>query len=307
MSNKRLLDAASLFLLVPAFGFAAYRFSPAFRASVLVMAGRSPNCPLGLAVKSDQMIHDHIAQMDLFIKESRVIKEDHGLKLWQTPRGEYWTPAGDKDVLVSLLSEQEHKIYGKDEKGVHPGDIVFDCGAHVGVYTREALKAGAKLVVAIEPAPLNLECLRRNMAAEITAGKVVVYPKGVWEKNGTLTFHVDPVNSAGDSIVFNEQQKRDGDIQVPVSTIDSIVAELQVPRVDFIKMDIEGSERHAITGAAHTLKAFRPRMALCTYHLPDDPVVVPRTVTSIVADYKFDCGPCGEMDSRIIPQTLLFH
>jgi FkbM family methyltransferase len=307
MSSKRLLDAASLLLLAPGFGLAAYRFSPAFRASVLVMAGHSPVCPLGLAVKADQMIRDHVAQMDIFIKDSRVIKEDHGLKLWQTPRGQYWMPAGDTDQLASLLSEQEHKIYGKGEKGVRPDDIVFDCGAHVGVFTREALKAGAKLVVSIEPAPLNLECLRRNLAAEITAGKVIVCPKGVWDKNGSLTFHVEPDNSAGNSIVFNEQQKRDGDFQVPVSTIDSIAAELRVSRVDFIKMDIEGSERHAIVGAAETLKAFRPRMALCTYHLPDDPEVVPRTVTSIVPDYKFECGPCGEKDSWIIPQTLLFH
>src|SRR4030081_2778822 len=104
MSSKRFLDVAGLLLLVPAFGLAAYRLSPAFRASVLVIAGRSPLCPLGLAVKSEQMLRDHISQMDLFIKDSHVIKEESGLKLWQTPRGQYWTPAGDKDVLVSLLS-----------------------------------------------------------------------------------------------------------------------------------------------------------------------------------------------------------
>jgi hypothetical protein len=55
------------------------------------------------------------------------------------------------------------------------------------------------------------------------------------------------------------------------------------------------------------LKEFRPRMALCTYHMPDDPIAVPRSVTSIVPGYKFDCSSCGEMDARIIPQTLLFR
>ena len=307
MRNKRLLDVASLALLIPALGLAAYRLSPQFRASVLVIAGRSANCPLRWAVKSDQMIRNHMALMNQFIQTSTLVKEEQGLKLWHTQRGDYWMPAGDKDVLMSLLSEQDHQIYGRGEQGVHPGDIVLDCGAHVGVFTRVALKAGAKLVVAIEPAPKNLECLRRNLAAEIAAGKVIVFPKGVWEKDGALTFHVDPVNSAGDSMVFNDRDKREGDIQVPVAAIDTLVAELRLPRVDFIKMDIEGSERHAVLGAAKALRDFRPRMALCTYHLPDDPVVVPRNVTSIVPDYQFECETCGEMDSRIIPQALLFH
>ena len=80
---------------------------------------------------------------------------------------------------MSLLSEQEQRIYGAPgDRGVHPGDVVFDCGAHVGTYTRESLKAGARLVVAIEPAPDNLEYLRRNLAKEIAAGQ------GSWFQRG---------------------------------------------------------------------------------------------------------------------------
>jgi hypothetical protein len=61
------------------------------------------------------------------------------------------------------------------------------CGAHIGVYIREALSLGAKLVVAVEPALENLECLRRNFATEIAAGRVIVYPKGVWDREEVLT------------------------------------------------------------------------------------------------------------------------
>ncbi len=35
------------------------------------------------------------------------------------------------------------------------------------------------------------EDLRRNLATEIAAGRVVVYPKGVWDQDDTLTLHVD--------------------------------------------------------------------------------------------------------------------
>jgi FkbM family methyltransferase len=307
MPRKRLLDVAGLLLLIPGFGLAAYRFVPQFRASVLLLAGRGPNCTWEKAVQADGMIREHVHQMEALAAASRVVRQDGPLKLVETPRGAFWIPKGDNDVLMSLLAEQDRKIYGEGETGVQPGDVVIDCGAHVGAFTREALKAGAKLVVAVEPAPDNIAALRRNLAPEIAAGRVVVVEKGVWKEEGRLTFHVDPENSAADSIVFGDQPAQPGDFQIAVTTIDRLVDELFLPRVDFIKMDIEGSERHALAGARETLKSFHPRMALCTYHLPDDPVVLPAAVQAIAPQYRFECGPCGEQDARIIPHTLLFR
>ena len=79
---------------------------------------------------------------------------------------------------------------------------------------------------------------------------------------------------------------------LPITTIDKIVADLGLPSVDFIKMDIEGSERYALRGAEQTLKKFHPRMAICTYHLPDDPKVIPAVVESVGAGYRMQCGAC---------------
>jgi hypothetical protein len=45
------------------------------------------------------------------------------------------------------------------------------------------------LVVAIEPSPANLECLRRNMSREIASGRVIVYPKGVWDREDVLALN----------------------------------------------------------------------------------------------------------------------
>ncbi len=59
--------------------------------------------------------------------------------------------------MAILLAQQDRDIYGDDRLGVRQGDIVFDCGAHIGVYTRKALSAGAKLVVAVEPTPVLVE------------------------------------------------------------------------------------------------------------------------------------------------------
>jgi FkbM family methyltransferase len=78
-------------------------------------------------------------------------------------------------------------IYGKQEWGVQRDDIVLDVGACIGTWTRQALDRGARLVIAIEPTPSSVECLKRNLAREIAGGQVVVYPKGIWDLEGALT------------------------------------------------------------------------------------------------------------------------
>jgi FkbM family methyltransferase len=204
------------------------------------------------------------------------------------------------------LAEQEQKIYAQDGFGVRPGDVVLDCGASVGDYTRAALNAGARLVVAIELAPEGLECLRRNFASEVNAGRVIIYPKGVWDKDAFLTLTVSPESSPADSVVMRPQRAREGP-KVPLTTIDKLVAELKLDRVDFIKMDIEGAERNALIGARATLAKYHPRMALSAYHLPDDPQKLPELVRSAWSGYRMACGPCADGGTFVRPDVLYFY
>jgi len=110
--------------------------------------------------------------------------------------------------------------------------------------------------------------MRRTFAQEIREGKVVVYNKGVWDRDAELELR-------GDSVVI----ARNGPpVRVPVTTIDHIVAELQLASVDFIKMDIEGAEKNALRGGRATLAKFAPTMALSSEHLPDDATAIPALV-----------------------------
>ena len=61
---------------------------------------------------------------------------------------------------------------------------------------------------------------------------------------------------------------------VEITTVDAFVRDQRLARVDFIKADIEGYERHMLRGARETLARFAPKLALCTYHFPDDPEVL---------------------------------
>ena len=79
-----------------------------------------------------------------------------------------------------------------------------------------------------------------------------------------------------------------GSLVVPAVTIDETVEHLGLDRVDFVKMDIEGSERHALKGAHRTLSRFGPRMVLCIYHREDDPELIPQIVLEARPSYLVD-------------------
>jgi len=184
------------------------------------------------------------------------------------------------------------------EPVVRPGDVYMDCGAYIGDTSSEALRAGASLVVAVEPSPANLECLRRNLAKEIKAGRLVVYPKGVWDRDEVL--HFQPEHSAADKI------DPAGTISIPVTTIDKVVEELALKRLDVIKMDIEGAEQKALVGAQKTITRFRPRLILGSYHLQDDYEKIPLLVRRIRSDYTMRCSRCLAAYGRVIPHSLYF-
>jgi FkbM family methyltransferase len=246
-----------------------------------------------------------IAAKDRILRASHLVSQDAGLELWGTPKGRYWIPQGNQYVLPFNLAEQEAHIYGTGSHFVHAGDIVLDCGASDGDFTREALQAGAKLVVSIEISPAAVECLRRNLAEPVAQGRAIIYPKGVWDSDGSLTLNVSDSNFAANSVVLHPEGSHH-DVEVSLTTIDKIVSELGLPRVDFIKMDIEGAEVKALAGARDTITRFKPRLSIATEHKPDDEVTIPKAVRNLRADYQMACGPCSILEGRIRPSVLYF-
>jgi FkbM family methyltransferase len=300
-ASKMLLGTAAL-LAVTAGG---YSYAPA-RLFAIAAMGRSPVCPISNALRAaDNATEQARIKDDIFARSRLRQKERDGYELWDTPMGSYWIPGGSKYMLPWNLAEQKRRIYGTGSQAVQRGDIVLDCGANVGVFTRQALNAGAALVVAIEPAPENIECLRRNFEQEIAEGRVIVYPKGVWDKEDVLTLHVDPHNSAADSFLIERAGGHEGG-KAPLVPVDHLVAELKLERVDYIKMDIEGAEQRAIAGARGTIGKYRPRMALAAYHDPTDPERIPTLVRQAWTGYRMECGPCAEAGGRIRPDVLYF-
>ena len=269
---------------------------------------QNPTCSSADAVDGlRKYMAQHGAGEKEIARQTHVAKEDGGYKLLDTPRGQWWVPLSSVQVLPTLLAQQASKIYGDGDKGVQAGDVVIDCGAHVGVYTREALSRGARMVVAVEPAPDNVESLRRNFAKEIAAGQVVVLAKGVWDKEDLLPLYENPGNSAGDSFVMKGEHDRVTST-IPLTTIDHIVQELHLGHVNFIKMDIKGATVRALQGASATLKADRPKLAISTEEEDDKPRDVLAALHQLQPAYQYACGTCSMTNTHeITPDVLLLR
>jgi FkbM family methyltransferase len=279
---------------------------PQGRLAVVWASGQCHGCTFRDSIHSHTLSMELVRSAEQVGAASRVIERDpNGLELVDTPMGRYWTQAGDRFLKV-MLAEEKAQLYEEGAVNVKPGDIVLDCGANIGVFTHTALKRGAGLVVAIEPAPATVECLRRNFADEIAKGRVIVVPKGVWDHPDVLELaQGGSGNSVGDSFVFGRDVPNK--VKVPLVTIDSLAEELNLPRVDFIKMDIEGSEKPALRGAAGVIRRYGPRMAIAAEHLPDDAVAIPRAVANIRGDYDVRSSNCRDGFLTIAPDVLLFR
>lgn len=296
-----------LLMTVPVAAVASLNITLAPLFAGLQITGNAGECPMNEALRVQTNI-ELMNETTREIQDASTVSEPEegtGLVLWKTPHGEFWAPAGDS--VPFLLSEQIHRFYGDGERRVQPGDVVIDGGANIGAFVWEALNAGAGLVVAVEPSQWNVESLRRNFAEEIAEGRVIVYPKGIWHEDDQLTFNTFE-NSTLDSIVMDNRLDLGATkVTIDVTTVDHLVEELGLEKVDYIKMDIEGAERNALEGSRATIAKFRPRLSIATENLDDDPVVIPALVEQIRSDYERQCGRCSIRSTfQIAPDAFYF-
>lgn len=101
--------------------------------------------------------------------------------------------------------------------------------------------------------------------------------KGLWDKEGSLSF---ASNEGGSSGQFSEN----GAYVMEVTSLDSV---LHDEEITFLKMDIEGSELNALKGAKLTIQMHKPKLAICVYHKPEDILVIPKYIKTLVPEYKF--------------------
>lgn len=182
-------------------------------------------------------------------------------------------------VLPSFFNDYSMANEGPFEYGqvsLSPNDVVFDCGANIGFFSAIAISKGCQ-VHAFEPTPATYEKLRHTLC-RYHCNQYQTCNKGLYHKECIAEFFLYDY-SEGNSMVLDRGTLKKA--YYPVTTIDQYVTTNHIPRVDFIKADIEGAERYMLMGARETISRFRPKLSICTYHFADDPRVIEEIIKSI--------------------------
>ena len=174
------------------------------------------------------------------------------------PRGRAWRLALDPATAGRLSRANLNLLPGG---GLKDGATVIDAGANNGDWAAELMRfcVPGKLVC-VEPHPALAETLRRRYADHPS---VRVVEAALGRAAGTAELHVaaNPllhslrVPSLGMTALFPEHFKMKSTTQVAVQTLDGVAGGLA--SVDLLKIDVQGSERDLLAGAAQTLRRTR--------------------------------------------------
>lgn len=170
--------------------------------------------------------------------------------------------------------------YFEDEIFKPEKDEVFiDAGAFCGETAEEfaAWCPSYKRIYSLEPDMVNFKKLSGNIKKK-KLRDVVPINAGLWSENKTLY-----VTRGGDDGT-GSRVKDTGTDEVKVVSLDHILAG---ERATYIKMDIEGSEKEALKGARNTIKKYKPKLAICLYHKPEDIITLPQYILELAPEYKF--------------------
>lgn len=164
-------------------------------------------------------------------------------------------------------------------------DVVLDLGAYTGensVYYSYLVGENGS-VYAFEFIETNLENLEKNLNLnkDFTSNVTIIKKPVSNKKKKIFTSDQGP-----GSIVFDKKADH-LELEFETISIDQFVKEHNLNRIDCIKMDIEGSEYEAISGARETIKKFEPKLCISAYHKIDDFYKLTKLIKNISKDYIF--------------------
>ena len=142
---------------------------------------------------------------------------------------------------------------------VGPDSVVLDVGANYGALTLPLARA-ARLVYAFEPQREVFCALAGNMALNCVAN-VVCENMALSDRAGTIKvpqLDFGAENNIGGLELDYRGESTQRTYAVRSETLDEYVARSQLPRIDLVKVDVEGMEAQVLRGARATLARFRP-------------------------------------------------
>lgn len=215
-------------------------------------------------------------------REAQALGDGH--YLWRDFKSQGWDfqllgydwVLGVHDVLYNQYEHGDVKL--------EPGDVIIDAGAFIGdtaVYFHHKL-AGQCQIHSFELLDENLALLVHNLEHNGVPDEHIVLNKMALADSSGGEILVTGGRAQSAASMFGPQTRGE---RVQTIALDDYVSRMELERVDFIKLDIEGAEALALKGAQHTIAHFQPKLAVCLYHKWDDVFTLPPLIHATGVDY----------------------
>jgi len=227
-------------------GLTTKAFSYAFHIQPLSLKGYCELLQSFVTWISDKL-HGSGSNFDCYLRNGIVVRSWDGFLFYARPR---------TSDLYAICCEEVYELENWFKP--HAKGVVVDVGAYIGTYTVRAMNT-AKLVIAIEPLPINYKALQVNIKLNDCRRKadMILINKAVAEREGKTHIYL-PVESKciGAEIARLEGVHKQSfyGFDVETDTLDNILNKLGIGRIDLMKIDIEGYVYKAFQGMIESLK-----------------------------------------------------
>ena len=139
------------------------------------------------------------------------------------------------------------------------GNLALDIGSHVGIWSKRLSKDFSQ-VICFEPLPIHIECHKKNCD---NLNNVTLHKYALSNIETDTIMFTKPKNSGMSTIVqeyTNTRQKPNFNNQSEVIVKTKKLDSFTFPKIDFIKIDVEGHEKEVLLGGKETILKCLPKM-----------------------------------------------
>lgn len=175
-----------------------------------------------------------------------------------------WFPENDTHFQKHVFNngDYQQEQFQAAMKHIREPKLFFDVGAHVGLWSLMAIRAGFKEVRAFEPNHITFKCLVSNIS---NFSHVTIHNYGVAERNDIMQLIFEDKNNSGAIRVVRANQSAENNAlmcevrNINNDNIGSSVYKLSIkPNETLVKIDTEGSELDCVKGMDKIIQSLQP-------------------------------------------------
>jgi FkbM family methyltransferase len=215
-------------------------------------------------------------------------------------------PGDEMHDCIAYTGLYDAELTQRIQHCAHAGGLLVDVGANYGYYaTLWAAAAPGNRVIAFEASPRNVAGLRHNVESNGFAERIRIEARAASREEGELVFDPGPAGQTGWGGAVLEEKA--GVVRVPAVRLDHVLAD--EPRIDLLKIDVEGAEPWVLEGAAELFRGRRVKQVFFEVNKPRLAALglAPNAGVDLLRNAGFEVEPIGDSQADVLDYSAVLR